>query len=158
MRIRRLAFLVGVAVLAGCTTTVPDLAPSLSATDAACESFASYPRAPGTTVTFLVSESGQSDPPLQTTWTEFSRCTGIRIVNLVDTSSPDDFHARIDSGNAPDLTVIGRPGTLADLAHREQRVGGQALVPLPSAASDNVERYWNPTVRGDDIDRRLSRG
>ncbi len=145
MRIRRLAFLVGVAVLAGCTTTVPDVAPSLSATDAACESFASYTRAPGTTVTFLVSESGQSDPPLQTTWTEFSRCTGIRIVNLVDTSSPDDFHARIDSGNAPDLTVIGRPGTLADLAHREQRVGGQALVPLPSAASDNVERYWNPT-------------
>ena len=57
MSIRRLALLAGVAVLAGCTTPVADVAPSPSATDAACESFASYPRAPGTTVTFLISES-----------------------------------------------------------------------------------------------------
>jgi alpha-glucoside transport system substrate-binding protein len=134
-----------VASLAGCTAPGADVVPSPSATDAACESFASYPRAPGTTVTFLVSSSMQSVPPLQTTWADFSRCTGIRIVNEVDLSTADDFHARIDSGDAPDLTVIAQPGALADLVHREQRVGGHPLVPQAPAVSDSIDRYWNPT-------------
>jgi alpha-glucoside transport system substrate-binding protein len=143
----RAALLAGVVMLAGCTTPVNEVAPSPSATDAACESFASYRRVPYTTVTFLVSDAMQSDPPLQSTWADFSRCTGIRIVNEVDFSTADDFHARIDAGNAPDLTVITQPGALADLVHREQRVGGHALVPQSTAVSDSVDRYWSATWR-----------
>ena len=88
MSIRRLALLAGVAVLAaGCTATAPDTAPASSATDHACASFASYQRAPGTTVTFLVGSLMQPEAPLQTTWADFTRCTGIRIVNEVDLGS-----------------------------------------------------------------------
>lgn len=144
MNIRRLVLLAGVAALAGCTTPGADVAPTPSATGSACESFANYQRAPGATVTFLISADMQSASPLQETWADFSRCTGIRIVNQVDRSSPDDFHARIDSGNAPDLTVLAQPGALADLVQREQPVGGHPLVPLSSAVSDNVDRYWDP--------------
>ncbi len=99
----------------------------------------------GKTVTFLVSQDMQTATPLQTTWADFSRCTGIRIVNEVDLGSVDDFHARIDSGDAPDLTVLPQPGAVADLVHREQRVGGHPLVPQSSAVSDSIDRYWNPT-------------
>jgi alpha-glucoside transport system substrate-binding protein len=147
--IRGLALLVCATVIAGCTTTVAHVPATSSATDAACATFASYPRAPGTTVTFLISESNQTSPPLQTTWADFSRCTGIRIVDEVDSSTTDDFNARIDAGDAPDLTVTIRPGALADLVHREQRVGGHPLVPVPSAVSNSIDRYWNAAWKAD---------
>lgn len=157
MSIRRLALLAGVAVLAaGCTATAPDTAPASSATDHACASFASYQRAPGTTVTFLVGSLMQPEAPLQTTWADFTRCTGIRIVNEVDLGSTGDLRARTDAGDAPDLTVLPQPGAVAGLVHRDRRVGARTLVPLPPAVSDNIDRYWNPTWKGyGTVDRTL---
>ena len=113
----------------------------------ACEAFAEYPSAPGTTVTFLVSELAQTDPPLESTWSDFTRCTGIRIVNEVDRSTSADFLARIDAGRAPDLTVVTQPGGIADLVHRQQEIGAHPVMPAPPAVAANVDRDWNPAWR-----------
>jgi alpha-glucoside transport system substrate-binding protein len=140
----------GSLILAGCTggsggadaQTGPDVL-----TDPGCAAFAEYPRAPGTTVTYLVGESSQSTKPLESTWTDFTRCTGIRIINEVDRSTSADFLARIDAGRAPDLTVYTQPGGIADLVHRQERAGAHQLVPAPPAVAANVDRYWNPAWR-----------
>jgi alpha-glucoside transport system substrate-binding protein len=119
-----------------------------AATDSTCESFATYEKAPGTTVTFLVSELSQSSKgPLESTWAEFTRCTGIRIVNEVDRSTSEDFIARLDAGRAPDLTVYTQPGGIAELVRRQEKPGAAHVVPAPNAVAQNVNRYWNTAWR-----------
>jgi alpha-glucoside transport system substrate-binding protein len=142
--------LLSLLLLAGCATTTASVeheSATSSPYDPACAPFAPYQGAPGTTVTFLIGELTQPAIPLETSWADFTRCTGIRVVNQVDRSTPDDFLARLDSGNAPDLTVFAQPGGIADLVRRQERVGGPRLVPLPAAVADNVDRYWNPAWR-----------
>jgi alpha-glucoside transport system substrate-binding protein len=137
-------------VLAGCTGGVGG-AGSATRSDglanSSCSAFTDYPRAPGTTVTFLVGELNQTEPPLESTWSDFTRCTGIRIINEVDRSTGADFLARIDAGRAPDLTVYAQPGGIADLVHRQKDVGVHPVVPAPPEVAANVDGYWNPAWR-----------
>lgn len=137
-------------LLAGCTGT-PATEGLGSATQAAndptCTEFEQYQGAPGTTVTFLIDETMQSQKPLQEIWAEFTRCTGIRVINEIDRSTPDDFLTRLDSGNAPDLTAYTQPGGIADLVRRQERDGRHPVVPAPSTVAANVDRYWNPAWR-----------
>jgi alpha-glucoside transport system substrate-binding protein len=148
---RRMPVLLGALLLAGCAGSSGNAVPpsgTPSVTDPSCAAFAQYPSAPGTTVTFLVSELQQSnETPLESTWAEFTHCTGIRIVNEVDRSTASDFLARLDSGNAPDLTVYTQPGGIADLVRRQERLGSNELVAAPPAVAANVDRSWNPAWR-----------
>ena len=137
-------------VLAGCSAgSTGTEAPSASVSlDPSCETFAGYLRAPGTTVTLLVAEQAQTPTPLEATWADFTRCTGIRIINEVDAASTyDDFLARLDAGRSPDLNVVAQPGAIAALVRRHQEVGGPPVVPAPPDVTANVDRYWNPAWR-----------
>jgi alpha-glucoside transport system substrate-binding protein len=140
---------IGSLVLAGCTTgsVGANSAIGSGSADPSCVAFAEYPSAPGATVTFLVGEGNQSSKPLESTWADFTRCTGIRIINEVDRSTSADFLTRLDSGRAPDLMVYTQPGGIAELVHRQQRAGAHQLVPAPPAVAAHVDQYWNPAWR-----------
>jgi alpha-glucoside transport system substrate-binding protein len=150
MKMRWLVVLLGALVLAGCTgptTSVDPAAASSASGSPSCSTFGQYAKAPGTTVTFLVDAGTQSQNPLESTWSDFTKCTGIHIINEVDRSSSDDFHARIDAGSAPDLAVITQPGGIADLVHRQKAAGAHLVVPASPQVAANVDRYWNPVWR-----------
>jgi alpha-glucoside transport system substrate-binding protein len=115
--------------------------------DPSCAAFAEYASIPGTTVTFLVGALSQPTNPLELSWADFTRCTGIRIVNEVDEASTADLLARLDAGRAPDLMVYTQPGGIAELVHRQQHLGTHGLVAAPSAVAANVDQYWNPVWR-----------
>ena len=148
MRGRTLPAAVICVVLAGCAASdLGAAAPTPSTTASTCAAFAGYARMPSTTVTFLVGCQMQTDPPLDSVWADFTRCTGIRIVNEVDQGTLKDFYTRLNSGFAPDLTVVAQPGSIVDLVHRENRPGGHPVVPLPPRVASRVDRYWNAAWR-----------
>lgn len=134
---------------AGPTAAGPAPTGGPAAGDPTCSAFAAYQGAPGTTVTFTTGDLNQpTSAPMSSTWAEFTRCTGIRIVNQVDASgSREPLMARITAGNAPDLTLVTQPGTLADLVHLEAGDQTDHPVPAPAAVGTNVDRYWNKAWR-----------
>ena len=140
-------------VLTACSTATDASVPIPSdagnvTTDPGCASFADYLGSEGTVVTFLVPVQMQTVPPLESTWADFTRCTGIRIINAIDRSEDsDEFYVLLDSGNPPDLTAVAQPALIADLVHRESAPGGHPPVPAAPAVAANVTRHWNPAWR-----------
>ena len=138
----------GLAACSGSPVSTDDTVGRATPNNASCSSFSQYAKAPGTTVTLLASELSQAaDGTLESTWADFTRCTGIRIVDEVDQFSTADFLARLDAGRAPDLTTYNQPGGIAELVRRQQRLGTHELAPAPPAVAANVDQYWNPVWR-----------
>jgi alpha-glucoside transport system substrate-binding protein len=136
--LRRVALAMAVAtVLAGCASTpggTPGPVPTLTG---ACAPYQEYAGHAGTTVTmYSVNLSPESDH-LQSSWAEFSECTGIQIEHEGSNDFEAQLTVRVAGGNAPDLAIIPQPGLL------QQVVKSGSVVRPPARTEANVDRYWN---------------
>ncbi len=124
--------------LAACSSSSSSSgAASPTNTDPACAPYAAYGSFPGTTVSVFTSILPPEQQKFESSWAQFSKCTGI----TVKYEGSDQFEAqlptRIAGGNAPDIAFIPQPGLLQKLVSQ----GGPKAAPQGTA--DNVTKYWN---------------
>ena len=107
---------------------------------AGCEAYAPYAGHEGTTVTMFGSILSPESDSLNSSWAEFSKCTGITIQYEGSNDFESQLPVRVQGGQAPDLAIIPQPGLVARLA--------SSAVPAPQAVADNVDKYWAAGWKG----------
>jgi alpha-glucoside transport system substrate-binding protein len=108
-------------------------APSLTG---ACAKYQSYAGHSGTTVTMFASIISPESDSLQKSWSEFSKCTGIKISYEGSNDFESQLGVRVSGGNAPDIAVIPQPGLLAQMVKTHKVV-------KPPAETVANEAKWN---------------
>ena len=134
------ALCTGVAGLPACA---PDGGGSQAGPTATCaelaEQYGSFPA--GTTVTVATSFTGVEAERFDASVADFSRCTGVTIVQNGSDELENQLRAEL-GGSATDLAdiaVVPQPGLVTDLARHGR------IVPLPEAVGANTELGWDRT-------------
>jgi alpha-glucoside transport system substrate-binding protein len=91
----------------------------------------------GKTVTMYGSILSPESDSLNTSWAEFSKCTGIKIQYTGSNDFESQLPVKVKGGNAPDLAIIPQPGLIASM------VATGKAVPAPAAVEANVTKYWS---------------
>ena len=132
------ALCTGVAGLPACA---PDGGGSQAGPTATCaelaEQYGSFPA--GTTVTVATSFTGVEAERFNASVADFSRCTGVTIVQNGSDELENQLRAEL-GGSATDLAdiaVVPQPGLVTDLARHGR------IVPLPEAVGANTELGWD---------------
>ena len=132
------ALCTGVAGLPACA---PDGGGSQAGPTATCaelaEQYGSFPA--GTTVTVATSFTGVEAERFDASVADFSRCTGVTIVQNGSDELENQLRAELgDSAtDLADLAVVPQPGLVTDLARHGR------IVPLPEAVGANTELGWD---------------
>ena len=146
-RIARLATATaGVAALvaaAGCsssssTQTSAGPVPTLTGD---CAQYQAYAGHSGKTVTMFGSILSPESDSLNTSWADFSKCTGIKIQYTGSNTFESDLPVKVNGGNAPNLAIIPQPGLL-------QQMVKTGTVKKPPAATVTNEENWNAAWKG----------
>ena len=134
------ALCTGVAGLPACA---PDGGGGRAGPTATCaelaEQYGSFPA--GTTVTVATSFTGAEAERFDASVADFSRCTGVTIVQNGSDELENQLRAEL-GGSATDLAdiaVVPQPGLVTDLARHGR------IVPLPEAVGANTELGWDRT-------------
>lgn len=134
------ALCTGVAGLPACA---PDGGGGRAGPTATCaelaEQYGSFPA--GTTVTVATSFTGAEAERFDASVADFSRCTGVTIVQNGSDELENQLRAELgDSAtDLADLAVVPQPGLVTDLARHGR------IVPLPETAGANTELGWDRT-------------
>ncbi|MCP2307858.1 MULTISPECIES: ABC transporter substrate-binding protein [Kitasatospora] len=102
-----------------------------------CAKYQAYAGHSGTKVTMYASILSPESDSLEKSWSEFSSCTGIKIVYEGSNDFESQLPVRVSGGNAPDFAIIPQPGLLA------QMVKTGKVVKPPQQTVDN-ESKWSP--------------
>jgi alpha-glucoside transport system substrate-binding protein len=102
-----------------------------------CAQFQPYAGHSGTKVTMFASIISPESDSLQTSWADFSRCTGITIAYEGSNDFEAQLGVRVSGGNAPDLAIIPQPGLLAQMVKTHKVV-------KPPADTVANEAKWSP--------------
>jgi len=103
-----------------------------------CAKYQAYAGHSGTTVKVFASIISPESDSLQTSWKEFSDCTGITVSYEGSNDFEAQLQVRVTGGNAPDLAFVPQPGLLAQMVKT-----GKVVAP-PQQTADNAGKYWNP--------------
>jgi alpha-glucoside transport system substrate-binding protein len=129
-------------VVAGCTsnntssggnTTAGNAGATLSG---ACAQYSAYAGHSGSTVTMFGSILSPESDSLNTSWADFSNCTGIKIQYTGSNTFESDLPVKVNGGNAPNLAIIPQPGLLAQMV-------ATGAVKKPPAQTVTNEDNWN---------------
>ena len=132
------ALCTGVAGLPACA---PDGGGSQAGPTATCaelaEQYGSFPA--GTTVTVATSFTGVEAERFEASVADFSRCTGVTIVQNGSDELENQLRAELgdNATDLADLAVVPQPGLVTDLARHGR------IVPLPEAVGANTELGWD---------------
>ena len=102
-----------------------------------CAKYQAYAGHAGTKVTMFASIISPESDSLQTSWSEFSKCTGITISYEGANDFESQLPVRVTGGNAPDLAIIPQPGLLQQMVK-----SGKVAKPADQTVA-NVDKYWN---------------
>jgi alpha-glucoside transport system substrate-binding protein len=102
-----------------------------------CAQYQAYAGHSGTKVTMFASILSPESDSLQTSWKQFSTCTGITISYEGSNDFESQLPVRVNGGNAPDLAVIPQPGLLAQMVKTGKVV-------KPPAQTVTNEDKWAP--------------
>ena len=128
------------ALLAGCSnssSSTPKASASSAKLTGACAPYQAYAGHAGTKVTMFASILSPESDSLQTSWKQFSTCTGITISYVGSNDFESQLPVRVSGGNAPDLAIIPQPGLL------QQMVKTGKVVKPPAQTVAN-EAKWSP--------------
>lgn len=124
-------------VLAACGNSSSGGTQSTTTLTGNCAKYQAYAGHAGTTVTMFASIVSPESDSLQSSWSEFSTCTGIKV----SYEGSNDFEAqlpvRVSGGNAPDFAIIPQPGLLQQMV----KTGKVAKPAAQTLANEN--KYWN---------------
>ncbi|MGW4806879.1 ABC transporter substrate-binding protein [Kitasatospora sp. NPDC004272] len=110
---------------------------SASALTGDCAKYQAYAGHSGTKVSMYASILSPESDSLEKSWSEFTTCTGIKIVYEGSNDFESQLPVRVAGGNAPDLAIIPQPGLLA------QMVKSGKVVKPPQQTVEN-ENKWSP--------------
>jgi alpha-glucoside transport system substrate-binding protein len=128
------------ALLAGCSnssSSTSKASASSAKLTGACAQYQAYAGHAGTKVTMFASILSPESDSLQTSWKQFSTCTGITISYVGSNDFESQLPVRVSGGNAPDLAIIPQPGLL------QQMVKTGKVVKPPAQTVAN-EAKWSP--------------
>ncbi|MEO9010106.1 MAG: carbohydrate ABC transporter substrate-binding protein [Nakamurella sp.] len=86
--------------------------------------------------------TGDEATSLQTSWKDFTECTGAKIQFNSDKNFEQQIVVKVKSGNPPDIAVVPQPGLLATL------VSTNKVVEAPKEVAANVDKYWSKDWKG----------
>ncbi|MFF2044649.1 ABC transporter substrate-binding protein [Kitasatospora sp. NPDC058170] len=102
-----------------------------------CAKYQPYAGHSGSTVTVFASILSPESDNLEKSWSEFAKCTGIKISYEGSNDFESQLPVRVTGGNAPDFAIIPQPGLLA------QMVKSGKVVKPPEQTAANQDR-WSP--------------
>ncbi|MER8186214.1 ABC transporter substrate-binding protein [Kitasatospora sp. NPDC094015] len=102
-----------------------------------CAKYQAYAGHAGTKVTMFASIRSPESDSLEKSWSEFSSCTGIKIVYEGSPDFEAQLPVRVAGGNAPDFAIVPQPGLLAQMV----KTGKVAKPPAQTVANEDK---WNP--------------
>ncbi|WP_375483959.1 ABC transporter substrate-binding protein [uncultured Jatrophihabitans sp.] len=100
-----------------------------------CAQYQAYAGHSGSTVTMFGSVLSPESNSLNTSWAQFSKCTGIKIKYTGSNTFESDLPVKVNGGNAPDLAIIPQPGLL-------QQMVKTGAVKKPPAQTVANEKNW----------------
>jgi len=119
---------------------------SASSTDAGaatgdCAAFSAYGSHPGTTVDINSSIRDIGAKQGQSSFDQFTKCTGIKVVWDGTSDFESQLPVRVQGGNAPDIALIPQPGLLQTMVNKYKavKVPSQAVI---DAAKANYSKDW----------------
>ena len=80
-----------------------------------CAKYSAYAGHSGSTVTMFGSSLSPESDSLNSSWADFSKCTGITIQYTGSNTFESDLPVKVNGGNAPNLAIIPQPGLLAQM-------------------------------------------
>ncbi len=98
----------------------------------ACAPYSQYAGHPGT-VTIFGSILAPESTSLETSWSQFEKCTGITIQYTGSNSFESQLPVEVEGGSPPDLAVIPQPGLLAEMVN----TGAVKKPPAQTVANEN---------------------
>ncbi|MFJ1706157.1 ABC transporter substrate-binding protein [Kitasatospora sp. NPDC088346] len=102
-----------------------------------CAKYQAYAGHSGTKVTMFASIRSPESDSLEKSWSEFSSCTGIKIVYEGSPDFESQLPVRVAGGNAPDFAIVPQPGLLAQMV----KTGKVVKPPAQTVANEDK---WNP--------------
>jgi alpha-glucoside transport system substrate-binding protein len=123
-------------LLAGCSNSsgsTPKASASAVKLAGDCAQYQPYAGHAGTTVTMFASILSPESDSLQTSWKQFSTCTGIKISYVGSNDFESQLPVRVSGGTAPDLAIIPQPGLLAQMV----KTGKVVKPPAQTVANEN---------------------
>jgi alpha-glucoside transport system substrate-binding protein len=130
-----------VMVVAACGGGDDDTASAAPTLTGNCAKYQAYAGYSGKTVSMYASIVAPESNSLQTSWNEFSTCTGIKIAYEGNNDFESQLPIRVQGGTPPDLALIPQPGLL------EKMVQTGKVVEAPDKTKENAEKYWNEAWR-----------
>jgi alpha-glucoside transport system substrate-binding protein len=106
-----------------------------------CAQYQAYAGHSGSTVTMFGSILSPESDSLNTSWADFSKCTGITIQYTGSNSFEADLPVKVNGGNAPNLAIIPQPGLLSQMVQT-------GTVKKPPAGTVANEANWNAAWKG----------
>ncbi|BDO43663.1 ABC transporter substrate-binding protein [Cellulomonas sp. NTE-D12] len=134
------------ATVAACSSGGSSGTSSSSGTSAAaltgdCAQYQDYAGHSGKTVTMFGSILSPESDSLNSSWADFSKCTGITIQYTGSNTFESDLPVKVNGGNAPNLAIIPQPGLLAQMV-------ATGAVKDPPAQTVKNEDNWNAAWKG----------
>lgn len=134
------------ATVAACSSGGSSGTSSSSGTSAAaltgdCAQYQAYAGHSGKTVTMFGSILSPESDSLNSSWADFSKCTGITIQYTGSNTFESDLPVKVNGGNAPNLAIIPQPGLLAQMV-------ATGAVKDPPAQTVKNEDNWNAAWKG----------
>ena len=131
------------ATIAGCngtasSTSSASTGPKLTGD---CAQYQAYAGHSGSTVTISGSILSPQSDALNSSWADFSKCTGITIQYTGSNTFEADLPVKVNGGNAPNLAIIPQPGLL-------QQMVATGTVKKPPAGTVANEDNWNAAWKG----------
>ena len=119
----------------GGSSSSPAAGPKLTGS---CAQFQSY-AGPKGTVTIFGSIISPESNSLETSWSKFEKCTGIKINYTGSNTFESDLPVKVNGGNPPDLALIPQPGLLTQMV----LTGSVVKPPAQTVANEaNWSQYW----------------
>ncbi|WP_263731185.1 ABC transporter substrate-binding protein [Cellulomonas sp. SG140] len=106
-----------------------------------CAQYQDYAGHSGKTVTMFGSILSPESDSLNSSWADFSKCTGITIQYTGSNTFESDLPVKVNGGNAPNLAIIPQPGLLAQMV-------ATGAVKDPPAQTVKNEDNWNAAWKG----------
>ena len=128
----------------GCSSSTPDSGGSTGAVPKLtgdCAQYQPYAGHSGSTVTMFGSILSPESDSLNTSWANFSKCTGIKVQYTGSNTFESDLPVKVNGGNAPNLAIIPQPGLL-------QQMVATGTVKKPPAGTVANEANWNDAWKG----------
>ncbi|MGC9666346.1 ABC transporter substrate-binding protein [Planosporangium sp. 12N6] len=134
-----LAGAVGLALIgaAGCSSTKNS---SVDKNSAECAPYKQYQGHDGKEVSIYATIRDTEADLLEQSWSQFSKCTGIKINYEGSGEMEAQIQVRVDGGNAPDLAFFPQPGLMARFAKSGKLKAAPAKV--KDVATQNWSKDW----------------